>query len=146
MVSVKNIVGVATGTKSLGALGKEALGRVVTPHVKQSASAPAMSYAPAAVQSAPVLKSAAAQTLMKKGGGGVTIGQVLTGAAGGALQGAGVAMSGDKNVKEVGADVIDDSIEAWFKRHALKVVAAVVAVAGFLMWKKGQSPARGRKR
>ncbi|POS01586.1 hypothetical protein Q361_10946 [Flavobacterium croceum DSM 17960] len=54
------------------------------------------------------------------------IGEILTGAAGGALSGAGQVLAGSTKAGEAGATLVESTTNAWFKRNWLKLVGAVL--------------------
>lgn len=80
---------------------------------------------------------------------GVGIKEVLLGGAGGALQGAGVVLAGDKNVVDATTKLADNTIMSWLKTNWLKavgIIASVVIVGTlvFKMLKRGAPRRRGR--
>ena len=54
------------------------------------------------------------------------IGQILTGAAGGALSGAGQVLSGSTSAGVAGATLVENTTNAWFKRNWLKLVGGIL--------------------
>ena len=136
MVSLKNVVKVATG--QAGDLGKELATRVIAPHIKTSA--PVVEYIE---ETAPLIKltkptaslsnqvdQTAVELAMRQN---PNLKDVLQGALSGALQGAGTTLATGKDVANIGADLADNTITAWFKKHWLKVVGGIVVVTGFII-------------
>lgn len=56
------------------------------------------------------------------------IGDILTGAAGGALTGAGNVLGGSTTAGQAGATLVDNTLSTWFKQNWLKVFGAVTGV------------------
>lgn len=69
------------------------------------------------------------QTFAKSGGGGINIRDILNGALGGALNGAGVAIAGTDVAGNAGATMADSTLSAWIKKN----IALVISVAGTLI-------------
>ncbi|SHF13967.1 hypothetical protein SAMN05444377_10483 [Flavobacterium fontis] len=73
---------------------------------------------------------------------GITIGEVLQGAAGGALQGAGSVMAGDTKVATTGGTLTQNVFMNWLKRFWYIPLGIVVILA--LVWRKLANPQSGR--
>lgn len=133
MVSLKNVVKVATG--QAGDLGKELIGRVVTPHLPTVKEAPQDNQSmiklakPSANLQAQYDKEAIEMAMRQN----PNIKDVLQGALSGALQGAGTTLATSKDVANVGADLADNTISAWFKKNWLKAVGGLVLVVGSIV-------------
>lgn len=54
------------------------------------------------------------------------IGEILTGAAGGALSGAGQVLAGSTSAGVAGATLVENTTNAWFKRNWLKLVGGIL--------------------
>ncbi|UOX33227.1 hypothetical protein LXD69_14415 [Flavobacterium sediminilitoris] len=63
----------------------------------------------------------------------INIKDVLTGAAGGALNGAGEVLAGTSQVGNVGAAVADSTIKAWFKKRWYWVVGGLGVLTGVVI-------------
>ena len=77
---------------------------------------------------------------------GVGIKDVLSGALGGALTGAGTALAGDTNIQNAGATVVDGTITAYLKKNWLKVLGILgVATTFVILLTRSLKPKRGRR-
>ena len=75
----------------------------------------------------------------KGGGGGINIRDILNGALGGALNGAGVAIAGTNVAGDIGATLTDSTISAWLKKNiALVLSGAVTLVLAVVLISKGR--------
>lgn len=77
------------------------------------------------------------------------IGDILTGAAGGALTGAGNVLGGSATAGQAGATLVDNTLSTWFKQNWLKVFGAVTGVTLLIilivkLTKKNHSTSRRR--
>ncbi len=77
------------------------------------------------------------------------IGDILTGAAGGALTGAGNVLGGSSTAGQAGATLVDNTLSTWFKQNWLKVFGAVTGVTLLIilivkLTKKNHSTSRRR--
>jgi hypothetical protein len=77
------------------------------------------------------------------------IGEILTGAAGGALSGAGNVLAGSTSAGQTGATLVDNTLSTWFKQNWLKVFGAVTGVTLLIilivkLTKKNHSTSRRR--
>lgn len=57
------------------------------------------------------------------------IGEILTGAAGGALAGAGGVLAGSSQAGQAGATLVDNTMSVWLKRNWLKLVGGILGAA-----------------
>lgn len=137
MVSIKNVVGLATGTKGLGSLAQEAAGRVIEGTVKAVGGMPAPSeVVTVEVGGRPVeMTTGNAAVAIENGSAvasttkGIGFKEVANGALSGAMIGAGKALAGDKNVQSAGEKVGMAFIWEWIKQHVWYVVGGAVVLA-----------------
>lgn len=137
MVSLKNIQKVASGQPVN--FGKELLQRSIGPHLKKKAKSKDKAVALQAESEIAQLNAASnskiktAEIISKIQKQNPDIGDILEGALGGALGGAGAVLGGSKDVAETGANVIDNTIGVWLQKNWLKLLGGTVLLTGVVI-------------
>lgn len=118
-ISFKNLVKVAGSFDPTGLVGTMQNAHYEKKAIAEQSKAQADYDAQVAQQA-----QAQAQAVAKN----PNIGEILTGAAGGALSGAGQVLAGSTSAGQAGATLVDNTMTTWFKQNWLKVFGAVVGI------------------
>lgn len=119
-ISFKNLVKVAGSFDPTGLVGAMQNAHYEKKAIAEQSKAQAEYDAQVAQQA-----QAQAQAVAKSN---PNIGEILTGAAGGALTGAGNVLAGSTSAGQAGATLVDNTMSTWFKQNWLKVFGAVVGI------------------
>lgn len=123
-ISFKNLVKVGTpllgGIPLVGGLASNLVGTMQANHeAKKEQQAYDNQVAEQQMQQA-----AQAQAIARRN---PNIGDILIGAGGGALTGAGQVLAGSTSAGQAGATLVDSTMTAWFKKNWLKLVGGILA-------------------
>lgn len=140
-ISFKNLVKVAGGLDPTGLVGTMQNAHYEKKAIAEQRKAQAQYDAQVAQQA-----QAQANAMAKSS---PNIGDILTGAAGGALVGAGNVLGGSSTAVQTGATFVDNTLSTWFKQNWLKVFGAVTGVTLLIilivkLTKKNHSTSRRR--
>lgn len=144
MVSLKNVVGVATGAKGLSELKKEATGRIVKAVTKTPAPSVEVPTGRSILDARRAARSAVSPSTAKTAGGGLTGNATVDAAIGGALAGAGVQIAGTDVGNAAGGAVAQSALNTWLKANAPWLIAVGAAIAGYFAFFRNKAP-KGKK-
>jgi len=147
-ISFKNVV--KLGAMAVPGIGGSIIGNLQAQHEQKKADAQAQADAnrAQAEYNAVQTKLALDSSLLTNTANGTTsnpnIGQILIGAAGGALAGAGGVLAPSQTTGQIGASAVDSTISEWFKKHIMHIGIGVSVIVAFFIF-RGSGGSRRKK-